>query len=257
MPFPFNLRSGLLLAALLAFAAPAAAQPASFSPEQRRAIEGIVKDYLMNNPGVLQEVFAELEKRQAEAQKEAQASALKNERERLFGSTRDFVAGNPAGDVTLVEFTDYNCGFCKRALGDLKALMKADPKLKVVFKDFPVLGPGSVEAARVALAARQQLKGDKVFEYHSRLMETRGQVNGERAIALAKEMGLDVARLQKDMDGPEVRDALRENMEFGDKLGLTGTPAFVVGEDVIFGAVGVDPLRKAVDNTRKCGKANC
>jgi protein-disulfide isomerase len=251
-----TLLPGLALALAL-HAAPAGAQTAPFSPEQRRAVEGIVKDYLLANPEILQEVFAELEKRQGDAQRTAQAEALRSERARLLDSSRDHIAGNPQGDVTLVEFTDYNCGFCKRALGDIRALIKADPKLKVVFKDFPVLGPNSVEAARVSTAARLQLKTDRQFEFHTRLMETRGPVNAERAMAVAKEMGLDMARLQKDMDGPEVKEAIQTNAVLGDKLGLTGTPAFIVGDEVIFGAVGLEPLRKAVENTRKCGKATC
>ncbi|MDQ4137114.1 MAG: DsbA family protein, partial [Pseudomonadota bacterium] len=167
------------------------------------------------------------------------------------------LVGNPQGDVTLVEFFDYNCGYCKRALADLRTLMKGDPKLRVVLKDFPVLGPESVEASRVGLAVKQQISGDKLFDYHTRLMETRGRVNGERAMAVAREMGLDMARLQKDLDHPEVRAALEENMELGDKLGLTGTPAFVIGEEVISGAVGLEPLRKIVAATRQCGKAVC
>jgi protein-disulfide isomerase len=126
-----------------------------------------------------------------------------------------------------------------------------------VLKDFPVLGPDSVEASRVALAAKEQLKGEKLFEYHARLMETRGRVGGERAMSLAKEMGLDLARLQKDMESPAVRTALQENVGLGDKLGLSGTPAFIVGDEVIPGAVGVEPLRKVVMNVRSCGKAEC
>ncbi len=251
-----SLLLGLALAAAL-LPGPAAAQTAPFTPDQRRAIEGIVKDYLLANPDILQEVFAELEKRQGEAQKTAQGQALQSERARLLDSSRDHVAGNPQGDVTLIEFSDYNCGFCKRALGDVRALIKADPKLKVIFKEFPVLGPASVEAARVSTAARLQLKTDRQFEFHARLLESRGQVNGERAMAVAKEMGLDMARLQKDVDGPEVRDAIATNVTLGDKLGLTGTPAFIVGDEVIFGAVGAEPLRKAIDNTRKCGRATC
>ncbi|KAA2235333.1 DsbA family protein [Salinarimonas soli] len=251
-----TLLPGLALALALS-TAPAGAQTAPFNPEQRRAIEGIVKDYLLAHPELLQEVFAELEKRQGEAQRTAQADALQSERARLLDSSRDHIGGNPAGDVTLVEFTDYNCGFCKRALGDIKAMIKSDPKLKVVFKDFPVLGPGSVEAARVSAAARMQLKADRQFDFHTRLMETKGPVNGERALTLAKEMGLDMGRLQKDMDGADVKESIQTNVMLGDKLGLTGTPAFIVGDEVIFGAVGLEPLRKAVDNTRKCGKATC
>jgi protein-disulfide isomerase len=187
----------------------------------------------------------------------AQQTALKEVRQTLINSPHSYVAGNLSGDITLVEFFDYNCGYCKQSLVDLRNLMKADPKLRVVLKDFPVLGPDSVEASRVALAAKEQLKGDKLFEYHAKLMETRGRVNGERAMALAKEMGLDLAKLQKDLESPNVRNALQENVGLGDKLGLSGTPAFIVGDEVIPGAVGVEPLRKLVANVRSCGKAEC
>lgn len=238
-------------------AAPASAQSGPFNADQRRAIGEIVREYLVQNPEVLQEAFQELERRQQEAQKTALDNALRTERERLVNSPRGVVVGNPSGDVTVVEFFDYNCGFCKRALNDMRALLKVDPKLRVVLKDFPVLGPDSLEASRVALAAKSQLKGEKLFDYHIRLMETRGKVNGERAMALAKDFGLDMAKLKQDMDGEEVRATIRENVELGDKLGLTGTPAFVIGDTVVFGAVGLEPLRKNVASVRQCGKAAC
>ncbi len=223
----------------------------------RAAIETIVREYLIANPEVIQEALQELERRQQEAQKSAQLNAVKAEKARLLESPHNAVAGNPSGDITIVEFFDYNCGYCKRALQDVEALVKADPKLRVVLKDFPVLGPDSVEASMVAVAARAQLKGDKVFEYHRRLMESRGRVNKDRALAVAKEMGLDLARLQKDMEAPAVRAALQEAVELGDKLGLTGTPAFVIGDEVVFGAVGEASLRNTVASVRKCGKALC
>src|SRR5215217_5794626 len=218
------------LLSTLALSAVGQAQ-STFDAQQRQAIEQIVKDYLLKNPEVLQEAITELERRQQDAQKAAQTTALKDEREKLL-SARNNVVGNPSGDVTLVEFFDYNCGYCKRALGDLKALMKADPKLRVVLKDFPVLGPESVEASRVALAVRQQIQGDRLFEYHVKLLETRGPVNGARALAVAREMGLDVERIKTEMESPEVRAVLQENLGLGDKLGLSGTPAFVVGDAV-------------------------
>ena len=246
-------------AAFTALAALSTAAPAqtSFTDQQKQAIGEIVKEYLIKNPEVLQEAIAELERRQQEAQKVAQASALSQSRDALLNSPGDYTAGNPSGDVTVVEFFDYNCGYCKRALTALQALMKADPKIRVVLKDFPVLGPESVEASRVALAAKKQLKGEKTFEYHMKLMETRGRINGERAIALAKEMGVDVARLQKDMEAPEVKTTLQENVSLGDKLGLSGTPAFVIGNEVISGAVGLEPMRRTVAGVRQCGKAVC
>jgi protein-disulfide isomerase len=243
--------------AALALAPAALAQTSPFNDQQKDAIGQVVREYLLKHPEVLQEAMIELEKRQNEAQRVAQQSALKDVRQTLINSPHSYVAGNPSGDVTLVEFFDYNCGYCKQSLADLRNLMKADPKLRVVLKDFPVLGPDSVEASRVALAAKEQLKGEKLFEYHTRLMETRGRVGGERAMTLAKEMGLDLARLQKDMESPAVRTALQENVGLGDKLGLSGTPAFIVGDEVIPGAVGAEPLRKVVMNVRSCGKAAC
>ncbi len=251
-----TLRSAGLGLALLASPA-ALAQQGGFTEAQRTELQGIIRDYLVKNPEVLQEALVELDRRQQEAQRTAQVSALKEAQGALQNSASATVAGNPQGDVTLVEFFDYNCGYCKRALGDLKAIIKADPKVRLVLKDFPVLGPESLEAHRVALAVKQQLKGERMFDYHVRLMESRGRVNGERAKAVAKEMGLDMARLDKDAESPEVRAAIQENVVLGDRLGLTGTPAYVVGDEVVSGAVGVEPLRQALGNVRKCGKANC
>ena len=228
-----------------------------FTPEQRGAIEGIIKEYLIKNPEVLQEAIGELEHRQADAQRNEQKAALAAVGPTLATSAAGSVIGNASGDVTLVEFFDYNCPYCKRALTDLRALIKGDAKLRVMLRDLPVLGPDSVEATKVALAAKLQLSGDKLLEYHARLLETRGRVGGERGIAVAKEMGLDVARLQRDIAGPEVAAAMAENAAVSEKLALTGTPAFIIGNEIISGAVGVDPLRQAIAATRKCGNAVC
>ncbi len=253
------LRIGQAVALLgtLVMAPAAVAQGAVFTDQQKQAIGEIVKDYLIKNPEVLTEVISELEKRQAEAQQVAQAGAVKETRQSLLNASHSYVVGNPSGDVTLVEFFDYNCGYCKKALADVQSLMKSDPKLRVVLKDFPVLGPDSVEASRVALAVKNQLQGQKLLDYHVKVMDTRGRVNGERAMAVAKEMGVDLSRLQKDVESAEIRNALQENMALGDKLSLSGTPAFVVGETIIPGAVGLEPLKQLVDNVRQCGKASC
>jgi protein-disulfide isomerase len=252
-----NVGQAVALLGTLAMAPAAMAQSAVFTDQQKQAIGEIVKDYLIKNPEVLTEVIAELEKRQSEAQQVAQAGAVKETRQSLLNASHSYVVGNPSGDVTLVEFFDYNCGYCKKALTDVQALMKSDPKLRVVLKDFPVLGPDSVEASRVALAVKNQLQGPKLLEYHVKVMDTRGRVNGERAMAVAKDMGVDMGRLQKDVESAEIRSALQENMALGDKLSLSGTPAFVVGETIIPGAVGLEPLKQLVDNVRQCGKASC
>lgn len=253
MPASFRLAAAIAFGLL--FAVPVSAQTAS--PEQRRMIEGVVREYLLANPEVIQEALVELERRQQDTQRSSQKKAVKEEANTLLNSPRHAVVGNASGDVTIVEFMDYNCGYCKRSLGDLGAMIKADPKLRVVLKDFPVLGPESIEAAQVALAAKNQLKGDKFWAFHVKLMETRGRVGKDRALAVAKELGADMDRLAKDLQSPEIRAAIEENIGLGDKLGLTGTPAYVIGEEIVFGAVGRDALVKTVAGVRQCGKAVC
>ncbi len=253
-----NMTWGRCLAALALGLALIGGPAIAQAPQPDRAqIEKIVRDYLLANPEVIQDALQELERRQQDAQRQAQANAVKAERQALIASPHDTVIGNPKGDVTMVEFFDYNCGFCKRASADIEALIKSDPNLRVVLKDFPVLGPDSVEASLVSVAVRSQLPGERMYEFHRRLMDSRGRVTKDRALALAKEMGVDVARLQKEMETPQVRQVLSDAMTLGDKLSLTGTPAFVIGDEVVFGAVGVEALRSTITGVRQCGKASC
>ncbi|MCO4054628.1 MAG: DsbA family protein [Bosea sp.] len=242
--------------ALVAFSPPVLAQQA-FTADQRAAIELIIKDVLLKNPELIQEALVELEKRQQQAQVDAQKQVLVTERAAIFDSPKSAVAGNPQGDVTLVEFFDYNCGFCKRSLTDLQELIKIDPKLKVVLKDFPVLGADSVEASRVAVATKNQLKADKYWAFHVALMGTRGRVNGAKAIDVAKEHGANVEQLRRDMDSAETRSVIEETVVLGDRLGLTGTPAFVIADEIVFGAVGVEQIKSRIAAVRKCGRTNC
>lgn len=252
--------SGLALALCLSAATtPALAQaPAQgLTPEQRAAVVALIRETLLQNPELIQEAMVELERRNTVAQAEAQRSALSAEMARLIDPKTSAIVGNPQGDVTIVEFMDYNCGFCKRALEDVRALAKDDPKLKVVIKDFPILGPDSVEASRVAVAAMTQLQGPKYFEFHNKLMATKGRINGARALEVAKESGADIERLKREMDSAQTRAVIEDTVALGDRLGLTGTPAFIVGDEVVFGAVGVPALKQKIDSVRKCGKATC
>ncbi|MCP8939552.1 DsbA family protein [Alsobacter sp. SYSU M60028] len=251
--------AALALAASLALGlacAPARAQDA-FSDKQKAAIGDLVKEYLLKNPEVIQDALVELDRRQKDAEKQASKKALGEVSASLVNPARSVVLGNPQGDVTLVEFMDYNCTYCKRSLADVRELIKNDPKLKVVIRDFPVLGPDSVEASVVAVALKNQVKGDKYWEFHQKLMESRGRVGKDRAMAVAKETGADMTRLAKDMESVETRGIIEEAMRIGDALRLQGTPAFILGEDIIFGAVGLDPLRAGIASMRQCGKANC
>jgi protein-disulfide isomerase len=249
--------SALALAVCLLTANRLSAAENSFSATQRSEIESIVHDYLLRNPELMQEVLAELEKHQSAAEAAKAKAAVKNNATLLFNSPRHVVLGNPQGDVTLVEFFDYNCGYCKRALSDLVNLIKEDPKLRVVLKEFPVLGHGSVEAAQVALAAQMQDRSaKKYFDFHQKLLGQRGRADKARALAVAKEVGYDVARIERDMGSDSVRAAINESMKLAEALGLNGTPTYVVGDEVVVGAVGHDALKQKVSWAR-CGQVSC
>jgi protein-disulfide isomerase len=248
----FTATIAVLLAASLL---PAAAQ--NITPAQRKEIEAIVKDYLVRNPEVLQEAYIELEKRQAAAEAAKHQNAVKNHAEALFNSKHQVVLGNPKGDVTMVEFFDYNCGYCKRALSDMLEMMKGDPKLRVVLKEFPVLGEASVEAARVSVAARMQdATGKKYLDFHQKLLGNRGSIGRPQALAAAKDAGFDMSRLEKDMASNEPKATLEESFKLADALGLSGTPSYVIGSQVVIGAVGLANLQEKV-NAARCGKPTC
>jgi protein-disulfide isomerase len=254
-PRPF---AAALLAVMLTLPATAPARAQGFTGEQRSEIERIIKDYLLSHPELLQDVMSELEKRQAAAEAEKHRATVKENSDVIFSSPRQVTLGNPQGDVTVVEFFDYNCGYCKRAMSDMLELMKGDAKLKFVLKEFPVLGESSVQAAQVAAAVRMQDKtgGKKYLEFHQKLLAGRGPADKARALAVAKEIGLDVARIEKDMGSDEVKATLEESFKLAEALGLNGTPSYVVGGDVVVGAVGLNTLKEKV-NAARCGKATC
>src|ERR1700678_3087585 len=193
-----NSRKTIAIAAVAtALAWPALAQAQTFSADQRDEIGHIVKDYLLAHPEVMQEVMTELEKRQQTAETEKHRAVVAENKATLFSSPHQVVLGNPQGNVTMVEFFDYNCGYCKHALSDMLTLLKTDPNLKFVLKEFPVLGEGSVEAAHVAVAARMQdVTGKKYIEFHQKLLGGRGPADKARALAAAKEVGFDMAPIE-------------------------------------------------------------
>jgi protein-disulfide isomerase len=224
----------------------------SFSTDQRREIESIIKDYFVQHPEVLQDAMDALDKRQKEADADKARTTIKENNATIFNSSHQVVLGNPQGNVTIVEFFDYNCGFCKRALPDMLDLLKTDSDLKFVLKEFPVLGEGSVEAARVAVAARMQdSSGKKYIEFHQKLLGGHGPADKAHALAVAKEVGFDMARIEKDMVSDEVKKTIDENMKLADALGVSGTPSYVVGNEVVVGAVGLDELKAKIKAERK------
>jgi protein-disulfide isomerase len=222
----------------------------------REVIGAIVRDYLVENPDVMRDVFAALEQSERESQQARREQVLADAHDFLFQGD-DVILGNPDGDVTLVEFFDYNCGYCARALEDVERMIEADPDLRVVLKDFPVLGEASVEASQIGVAAMQQFDNETLAEFHTRLMRVRGRANGERALDIARDLGADTERLMQDAESEDVIDILRQNYATASDLGVSGTPAWVIGDRVISGAVGVERLGTAVANMRACGSVEC
>ena len=249
-----RLRALTVLAAATMLALPAATptRAQTFSADQRQEIEGIVKNYLLQHPEVMQDVMAELEKHQKAAEAEKNRAAVTDNGAAIYNSPHQVVLGNPQGNVTMVEFFDYNCGYCKHAMSDMLTLLKTDPNLKFVLKEFPVLGEGSVEAAHVAVAARMQdPTGKKYIEFHQKLLGGRGPADKARALAVAKDVGFDMARIEKDMSSDEVKKTIEENLKLADLIGVNGTPSYVVGGEVVVGAVGLDALKDKIAAERK------
>ena len=235
----------------------APATVAALSDDQITEVEGVVRSYLIANPEVIQDAINELQRRQDEAEQEQQVGAISANRDLLFTSSRQVVLGNPDGNVTLVEFFDYNCGYCKRAHADMKQLLAEDNNLKIVLKEFPVLGEGSVEAARVSIAVRI-LAPEKAAAFFDALIEEKGQANGARAMAVAESLGIDRARLAETINADEVKESIAESYGLATKLALTGTPSYVTAREVIVGAVGYDTLKEKLEEARTaCATANC
>jgi protein-disulfide isomerase len=250
-----KLRYALGLALAVAFAPSARAD--SLSADQKKELGEFVHSYLVSHPEVLREAIDALDKHDKQAAEDSRQKAVANYSGQIYHSKFQADVGNPKGNATLVEFFDYNCHYCKGALPDIARLMKEDPDLHVVLKDFPVLGPGSVEAARVASAARNQLTGERFWEFHNKLLGMHGPIGKNESLAVAKEMGLDMDRLDKDMSAPAINSGLKETLAMADDLQINGTPTFVVGDTVVVGAVGYDELKAKIDAVHKCGHATC
>ena len=247
----------LATSALLPRVAQAEAAPA-FTPEQKTALEQLIKDYMMAHPEVVQDALLELDKRQKEAENAAVKAAVQSEAKAIYDTNAGTVVGNPKGDVTLVEFFDYNCPYCRKAMTTLDALIKSDPKLKIVLRDLPIVHPPeSIEVAKIAMAAKNQLPAEKFWDFHKKLFSASRIVSKPQALQVAKEAGLDMARLDKDAESDAVKAALVDSDRLSQILNLRGTPAFVLGDDVVFGALEDDEMKSQIAAVRQCGRTTC
>lgn len=233
--------------ALLA-AAPAAAQGAPLDPAEKAAVEEIVRDYLMNNPEVIVEAIQGLQQRQKVEAEAQQRQALRDSLAALRDDPADPVLGNPEGDVVIVEFFDYQCGYCKRVAAGLQETVEEDGGIKLVMKEFPILGPASIVAAKAALAAQRQ---DLYEDFHWALMQNKGPLDEAVVYAVAADVGLDVERLKADMADPAIEQRLAENYALAEKLDIGGTPAFVIGEELVPGALPKEQIQHLVERARQ------
>jgi protein-disulfide isomerase len=267
-------------AIVVALVLPAA--PASHAQDVRQEIDAIIKDYLATHPDELGEIVKGYMVKHPEAVGEIMVGVLKHRSSSanasnspapgaakaavdhseaiasnaalLFSSPHQVTLGNPHGDVTLVEFFDYSCGFCKRALPDMLTLIKDDPNLKIVLKELPILGSGSAEAARIAIAVRMQdAEGQKYLAFHQELLGGGGPASKEKALAAAKDQGLDMVRLEQDAASDEVGATLSEDVKLAGAMGINGTPGYVVGDKVVLGAVGIAALKERIEAARGHG----
>lgn len=236
-----------LVCLVLALVLPRPVSAADISAEERQQIEAIVRDYLMKNPEVLIEALQAAKDKMESDSREKAAKALIDRRQELLNDPETPVGGNPNGDVSLVEFFDYRCPYCKQVEPSLEQLLGEDRQLRFVYKELPVLGPDSTVAARVALAARKQ---DKYAAFHTAMMGTKGQISESVIFDVATSVGLDLTRLKQDMAAPEIDKILKANLDLADALDLKGTPGFVIGKEIVPGAVDISALRQYIADAR-------
>jgi protein-disulfide isomerase len=240
----------ICLAAALLAATPLARAADAVTPAQKSAFEQIIHDYILHHPEVVIEALQSAEdKMKAQGEERARAAVVER-RQELLEDPAAPVAGNPKGDVTIVEFFDYRCPYCKQVEPALEALLKEDRQLRIVYKELPILGKDSVYATRAALAARKQAKYDK---FHTAMMAAKGQIDEKTVLQVAASSGLDIERLKSDMNASEIDDVIKRNYDLAQALDIHGTPAFVIGGELVPGAIDIATMKQKIAAARKSG----
>jgi len=214
-------------------------------------IKELALQAIRENPQIIMEAVQILEAERAASQAQAQSEVLDNQRQLLERDPNAPVLGNPDGDVTVIEFFDYNCPYCKRAMAEVQGLLEGDDNIRLVYREWPILGDGSVFAAKAALASREQ---GKYETFHWALMGMQGRAEEASVMRIAKEVGLDIDRLRADMETPEIQEHIATSMRLTQALGFNGTPSFVIGDELVPGFVEEDQLRALVDKVREAAE---
>jgi len=239
------------LAAVAALALPAQAfDLQNMSAAERDAFRAEIRTYLLENPEVIMEAVAVLEQRQAEEQARGDSDMIKANAGALFDDGHSWVGGNPDGDITLVEFMDYRCGYCKRAFPEVESLIEADGNIRIIIKEFPILGEQSVLASRFAIATLQVAGDEGYKQVHDALMTFRGEISQPALERLAEGFGLDAEAITARMDSDAVTEVINENRALGQRLNITGTPSFVMEDQMLRGYVPLDAMQQIADDIR-------
>ncbi|MBL9011475.1 MAG: thioredoxin domain-containing protein [Alphaproteobacteria bacterium] len=229
---------------------PVGALPAAAEMD-RAEVEKIVREYLLANPEILNEMIAELQEREQMSAAEKAKTGIAQNKEALYNDGFSHVAGNPNGDVTLIEFFDYRCGYCRKVRADLVTLMEQDSGVRLILKELPILSEASHEAAKAAIAAQNQ-GGDLYWKFHQAMLEADG-LDSAAIYDIAAGVGLDVARLKTDMEDPAVEKKIEQTHDLASKIGVDGTPAFIIGDKLVPGALDADGLKELVEAQRSGG----
>jgi len=241
--------------ALAATARPINVAPQAVASLDPKVLNPMIESYLMSDPTILQRLSSALDTQMKVAERAQSTKTIATMKEAIFNDPDQVVLGNPNGDVTLVELFDYNCGYCRSALPDLAALLADDPNLRVVLKEFPILSNESIDAARVAVLVNES--NVDYWAFHEALFTSRGQVDKKVALAAAADLGLSPVNLELQMEEPGVAKAIQTSYEIAKALNITGTPTYIIGNEVIPGAIGLDELKGRIANMRACGETEC
>ena len=228
---------------------PASALSTQMTVQQKLAFEKLIRDYLLRNPEIIVEAMQVLRGREKAETRLQQEKILAHMKQDIYEDPSAPIGGNPKGDVTIVEFFDYNCGYCKKVHPTVVKLLKSDSKIRHVYKEFPILGNSSVIAARIALAA-WDLDKSKYSDFHAALMQSQGGLSESKILRIAKKFGFDEAKLKIAMKDPKIEASIRKNHAIAQALNITGTPAFIIGNQVIPGAISAETMKKIISEVR-------
>ena len=222
--------------------------PAQSDPAFQQAVEQVVEQYIRAHPEVIEQTLQALQAKREAEERERVRNLIATKQAELLNDPNSPVSGNLKGDVTVVEFFDYRCGYCKRVAGTVTQLQHDDPNVRVVYKDYPILGKDSVFAARAALASKAQ---GKHVVFHEALLATEEELTQETILAMATAVGLDTEKLRRDMESPSIQTTIERNRALARELGINGTPGFIIGTELVPGALDLKDLKNLIKQVRQ------